>query len=79
MATCNSNTLLLSGVAFSGLSPQQRQTAVLRLLSQWLLALDPSADVTPDAIMARASGFGGLNPMQQRIAFLQLLCDIRGT
>lgn len=79
MADCIPNTVLLAARSFSGLTPQQRHMAVLRLLSQWLLTLEPGADVTPDGIMARASAYAGKSELQYRMIFLQLLCNIRGT
>lgn len=79
MAECVPNTVLASAAAFQGLSPKQRQMAVLGLLSSRLVALSPTADVTAAGILARSAAYSGLSRAQFQMIFLQQLCNIRGT
>ena len=79
MAECNPQVLVAAARGFSGLPPRQAKIAQLVLLRTWLLALDPGADVSVNALLARGKRFAGIPQDQFRILFLQLLCNIRGT
>lgn len=76
---CDANQVLVDGVGFNGLTTPHLKAVQLQLLAASLLALDPAADVSFSAIMARAhaSGFDSMSRSQLRGVILQLLCDTK--
>lgn len=76
MAYCSPSALLQSGRLFNGLSPGEARIVRLAILANWLKAVNPAADVTPEAILQRAAPFFSLSADQIRAAKLQLLCEI---
>ena len=75
MATCDAEALLASGAPFQGLGNLDLKRAETQLLVDILLALDPTADTTPETLIERATAFQGLSNRDLQIAEAQLMCE----
>ena len=76
MSTCNPSALLVAGISFTNLSPNQIRTAKLALLRSILLGLDSGADVSVASLIERGKCFLCLPPDQIRTLRLQMLCNV---
>jgi len=76
---CNASQVLADGIGFFGLTTPSLKAVQLQLAAEALLAFSPAADVSFDAVMARAkdNGFCCLSRSQLRSVTLQILCDIK--
>lgn len=74
---CNAAQLLADGIAFQDLAGLELKAVQLQLAAEWLLLLDPAADITADGILTRAkdNGICCLDRNQLRASMLENLCN----
>ena len=75
---CDATELLASFSNAENLGWEDVMIVKLALLARLVVAINPSADVSAEALVASgvASGYGSLSPKDMRIAKLSLLCQL---
>jgi len=79
MAACDPNALLTATPKFADLSDEGLRLAQIGATIKWAQIGNPSLDVTPAGILARASCLQCLDETQLKTIIFRKLCAIRGT
>lgn len=76
MATCDVDALMAESACWNNLTTFQLRVVQVELLRQILVAQNPAADVTPEALLESGKCFVGIEPGFLNVIVAQLLCEL---